>query len=66
MAASGLTRATTLAAASRGEIELAISRGVVPEGTSRTEPSGSWIEIVDLLIMKKVLSEWWRDANCAG
>jgi hypothetical protein len=33
-------RATTEAAARRGEMELAISKGVVPEGTSRTAPSG--------------------------
>ena len=37
---TGVSRATTLAAARRGEMELAISSGVVPAGTSRTEPSG--------------------------
>ena len=48
-AARGVIRATTEAEASRGEIELAISRGVVPAGTSRTEPSGRWIAIVELM-----------------
>jgi len=33
-------RAATLAAAKRGEMELATSRGVVPEGTSRMDPVG--------------------------
>ena len=36
----GVRRATTAAAARRGEMELAMSKGVVPEGTSRTAPSG--------------------------
>ncbi len=39
---SGVMRATTTAAARRGEMLLAISNGVVPLGTSRMEPSGSW------------------------
>jgi len=43
--AKGLMRATTTAAARRGEMLLATSRGEVPAGTSRTEPSGSWILI---------------------
>ena len=38
---NGRTRATTTAAASRGEMLLATSSGVVPGATSRTEPSGS-------------------------
>ena len=41
--ARGWMRATTTAAARRGEMLLATSMGVVPEGTSRMEPSGSWI-----------------------
>ena len=41
----GLMRATTTAAARRGEMSLAMSRGVVPLGTSRMELSGSWILI---------------------
>ena len=41
----GLMRATTTAAARRGEMLLAMSKGVVPLGTSRMEPSGSWILI---------------------
>ena len=40
-----LMRATTTAAARRGEMLLAMSNGVVPLGTSRMEPSGSWIFI---------------------
>jgi hypothetical protein len=44
-------RATTLAAARRGEMEVAISRGVVPCGTSFTAPSGRWMEIVCVLIV---------------
>src|SRR5450631_2982027 len=39
--AIGLIFATTTTAASRGEIDVAMSRGVVPEATSRTAPSGS-------------------------
>ena len=42
---SGRTRATTTAAARRGEMLLATSKGVVPAGTSRREPSGNWIWI---------------------
>ncbi len=42
---SGVMRATTTAAARRGEMDVAISRGVVPEGTWRREPSGSWMLI---------------------
>jgi hypothetical protein len=38
---NGAMRATTTAAASRGEMLLAMSKGVVPRGTSRWEPSGS-------------------------
>ena len=38
------------AAARRGEMELAISRGVVPGGTSRTAPSGRCTAMVFLLI----------------
>ena len=40
--ARGVMRATTTAAARRGEMEVAMSNGVVPLGTSRMEPSGSW------------------------
>jgi hypothetical protein len=43
-------RAATLAAARRGEMELAISRGVVPEGTSRMDPSGRCTAIVFVLM----------------
>ena len=44
-------RATTAAAASRGEMLLAISKAVVPLGTSRMEPSGSWILIMSLTVI---------------
>ena len=45
--AMGRMRATTTAAAARrGEMALAISKGVVPCGTSRTLPSGSWTLMV--------------------
>ena len=40
-AESGRTLATTTAAASRGEMLIARSSGVVPRATSRTEPSGN-------------------------
>jgi hypothetical protein len=43
--ARGLVRATTTAAARRGEMLVATSRGVVPRGTSRWEPSGSWMRM---------------------
>ncbi len=39
---NGVTRATTTADARRGEMLVATSNGVVPLGTSRMEPSGSW------------------------
>jgi hypothetical protein len=48
----GLMRATTTAAARRGEMLLAMSKGVVPAGTSRMEPSGSWIFIWLLISCK--------------
>ena len=41
-ALSGRMRATTAACARRGEMLSAMDRGVVPDGTSRTDPSGSW------------------------
>ncbi len=59
-ASSGLMRATTTAAARRGEMLLAISSGVVPAGTSRTEPSGSWILIGLLTQTRIVHSGIWR------
>ena len=49
-AVSGVRRAAMEAAASRGEMEFAISNGVVPEGTSRMAPSGSVTEMVCLLM----------------
>jgi hypothetical protein len=42
----GRMRATTTAAARRGEMLMATSCGVVPCATSRTEPSGSSIRII--------------------
>ena len=45
-------RATTTAEASRGEMLLAMSKGVVPLGTSRMEPSGSWILIMSLTAIR--------------
>jgi len=48
---SGRMRATTTAAARRGEMLFAMSKGVVPAGTSRTEPSGSWI-LIGLLTLQ--------------
>jgi len=45
MAVNGRMRATTTAAARRGEMPVAISKGVVPRGTSRRDPSGSWTRI---------------------
>jgi len=53
---SGVMRATTTAAARRGEMLVATSKGVVPGGTSRMEPSGSWTLIdagIGLLINYK-------------
>ena len=41
------------AAARRGEMELAISKGVVPLGTSRTDPSGRCTAMFSLLIVLK-------------
>jgi len=49
-AATGVRRATTEMAASRGEMELAMSRGVVPTGTWRMDPSGSVMERICALI----------------
>jgi len=49
-----LTRATTTTAARRGEMLVAISRGVVPAATSRTEPSGSWI-LIGLLTQTRIV-----------
>jgi len=46
VAVIGVMRAAIEAAARRGEMELATSRGVVPEGTSRMEPSGRWMAMV--------------------
>src|ERR1019366_8724424 len=48
---TGVSRATTEAAARRGEIALAISKGVVPAGTSRIAPSGRCTAIVWLLMI---------------
>ncbi len=49
-ALGGVRRATTEAAARRGEMELAISSGVVPEGTCRMEPSGRVMEMTCALM----------------
>ena len=51
LADQGVSRATTEAAASRGEMELAISSGVVPAGTSRIAPSGSCTAMVCVLMV---------------
>lgn len=48
---SGRMRATTTAAARRGEMPVAMSRGVVPRATVRWLPSGSWIEMVSWLTL---------------
>ena len=53
--ASGRMRAMTTAAASRGEMPVAISRGVVPRATSRPDPSGSWIRICSVLTLYRIL-----------
>jgi hypothetical protein len=50
-AVTGVMRAATEAAARRGEMELAMSRGVVPEGTSRMAPSGRCTAIMFVLIV---------------
>src|SRR5580658_294228 len=47
---TGVRRATTTAAARRGEMALAMSRGVVPCGTSLMDPSGRWMAMDGLLM----------------